>query len=57
MFDVVTDMALFLSLAAQEFQSPLFGAPQVLCRTDDLASLYGVPVWDGKRRTAVSRST
>lgn len=48
MFDEVTDMALFYSRGAEGKFDDLFDSTKSFATTDDLASLYGVPVWDGK---------
>lgn len=48
MFSEVSDMAMFYSLSADGKFDDLFGSTKSFATTDDLASLYGVPAWDGK---------
>lgn len=47
MFAEVTDMALYYTFDSGGTFSDLFTSTQSFARTDDLATLYGVPVWDG----------
>ena len=48
MFSEVSDMAMFYSLGSEGRFDDLFGSTKSFATTGDLATLYGVPAWDGK---------
>ncbi|NUO53909.1 MAG: DUF1592 domain-containing protein [Polyangiaceae bacterium] len=47
MFDETTDMGLYYALDTAGTFEDLFTSTESFAKTDDLATLYGVPVWDG----------
>ncbi|NUP05396.1 MAG: DUF1592 domain-containing protein [Polyangiaceae bacterium] len=48
MFGELTDMGVYYSLDSEGTFESFFESNQSFARTDDLATLYGVPVWDGE---------
>lgn len=47
MFDELADMGVYYSLDAKSPFSSLYTSKKSFAKTQDLAGLYGVPVWDG----------
>lgn len=48
MFDEVSDMATYYSTRGEGTFEDLFTSTKSFARTEDLATLYGAPVWDGE---------